>query len=134
MNNSEMKVAHLNMIQGIINRMANNSFLLKGWSITVISALFALATQNKENNFLYLSLLPCLMFWYLDAYFLRQERLYRQLYQYIASKTENKIDFSMNTKPFENNIDCLCKTCFSNTLLVFYGTIFVVIICLRYFI
>ena len=34
----EKKIKHLEMIQAVIVRMGNNSFLLKGWSVTLISA------------------------------------------------------------------------------------------------
>ncbi len=39
----EAKLKHLEMIQGVVNRMASNSFQLKGWSVVLVSALFALA-------------------------------------------------------------------------------------------
>lgn len=39
---------HLEFIQYIINRMAKNSFLLKGWTVTIVAAFFALAAQNLE--------------------------------------------------------------------------------------
>ena len=36
------KHKHLELIQGVINRLSTNSFLLKGWSVVLVSALFAL--------------------------------------------------------------------------------------------
>lgn len=68
------KIAHLGFIQGVINRMGNNSFLVKSWSVTLLAALFA--ALSNENN-LYILFLPLIIFWILDAYFLHQERLYR---------------------------------------------------------
>ncbi|MEN9503463.1 MAG: hypothetical protein RI964_2748 [Pseudomonadota bacterium] len=37
------RLKHLEMLQQVITRMASNSFLIKGWSITLISALLAFA-------------------------------------------------------------------------------------------
>ena len=71
----ESKLKHLDLIQGVINRMANNSFLLKGWSVTLISALFALAAKDSNSLFIYLAYFPCVAFWSLDGYFLWQERM-----------------------------------------------------------
>jgi hypothetical protein len=68
--------SHLEMIQTTIARMSNHSFLLKGWSATLASGLLALTT---EKDYL-LAFLPAIAFWLLDAYFLRQERLFRGLY------------------------------------------------------
>ena len=38
--------AHLAMIQGAINRLAQNSFLLKGWSVLLVSALLVVAASS----------------------------------------------------------------------------------------
>ena len=120
----EAKLKHLEMIQGVINRMAGNSFLLKGWSVTLTSALFALAANDSNPFFVYLAYFPCATFWSLDGYFLRQERLYRKLYQAVSKKQPSDIDFSMNAILYENEVDSWFSTCFSVTLRIFHGTVF----------
>ena len=124
----ESKLKHLELIQGVINRMAGNSFLLKGWSVTLISALFALAAKDANLFFVYLSYFPSATFWALDGFFLRQERLYRELYKEVAGRPPNGIDFSMNAEKFEDNVDSCFSTCFSSTLRLFHGTVFGVIV------
>ena len=47
---SSKQIAHLGFIQGVINRLGSNSFLLKGWSITLVAACFALATKDAEKK------------------------------------------------------------------------------------
>ena len=49
----ENKKKHLEMIQGIVNRLANSSFLLKGWAVIIVAALFALAAKDTRASFLY---------------------------------------------------------------------------------
>jgi hypothetical protein len=124
----EAKLKHLELIQGVINRMAGNSFLLKGWSVTLISALFALAAKDSNQFFLYLAYFPCLAFWSLDGYFLWQERMYRKLYQEVAGIAPDLIDFDMNAAKFKNNVDSWFSICFSVTLRLFHGVIFGVIV------
>ena len=124
----EAKLKHLEMVQSVINRMAGNSFLIKGWSVTLTSALFALAAKDSNSFFVYLAYFPCVTFWSLDGYFLRQERLYRKLYQVVAKKKIDDIDFSMNANVYENEVDSWFSTCFSITLKIFHGTIFGTII------
>ena len=124
----EAKLKHLEMVQSVINRMAGNSFLIKCWSVTLISALFALAAKDSNSFFVYLAYFPCVTFWSLDGYFLRQERLYRHLYQVVAKKEIDEIDFSMNANVYENEVDSWFSTCFSITLKIFHGTIFSTII------
>lgn len=117
------KVNHLQMVQAVITRMAGNSFLLKGWSVTLVSALFALAADKSNHTFALLGYLPVVMFWTLDAYFLRQERLFRALYDNIRAQDAAKIDFSMNTAPFVGQVPAVARVCLSRTLLVFHGAL-----------
>ena len=119
------KIAHLEMVQAVITRMAGNSFLIKGWSVTLVAALFALAAANTSPLFVYLAYFPTFMFWALDAYFLRQERLFRKLYDYVRTSEgeEAAVDFSMNTQPFAKNVADTWSVAFSHTLSLFHGTI-----------
>ena len=45
------KLKHLEFIQGVINRMGQNSFLIKGWTVTLVAALFALAAKDSNQKF-----------------------------------------------------------------------------------
>ena len=119
----EKKLAHLQMVQGIVNRLSQNSFLLKGWSVVLVSALFALSASNLKMFFIYLAYFPALAFWILDGYFLWQERLFRALYDYIRDLDEDKIDFSMDTSIVKDNVATWIEVIFSKTLLIFHGTV-----------
>jgi len=124
--NMEHKIKHLEMIMTVIERMGNNSFLIKGWSITLVSAIFVVAIQSKEKTFALWTLFPALIFWLLDAFYVRQERLLRTLYDYVRTINEKKIDFSMDTSPIVNGHIPSKGTgyfhaVFSRTLLPFHG-------------
>lgn len=121
---NEDAIKHLEFIQNVITRMASNSFLLKGWTVTLVAALFALAAQNSNPDFIYLAVFPIISFWILDAYYLRQERLYRALYNDIRKKDNSVIEpFTMDTRPLESKEKCHIQVMFSKTLGVFYLTI-----------
>lgn len=106
---------HLQMIQDVISRMASNSFALKGWSVTVTAALVGLSAKDANPAFAVVALYPALSFWGLDAYFLRQERLYRALYD--AVRTDRSVPlFSMNTAPFGNGVASLGSIARSGTV------------------
>ena len=51
----DRKLKHLDFIQGVINRLSTNSFLLKGWSVVLVSALFALTASNSNSAFIFLA-------------------------------------------------------------------------------
>ena len=120
----ENKRKHLEMIQGIINRMAGNSFLLKGWVVTLIVGLFALDVSKTNGELIKISFLPIIVFWLLDGYFLYEERLFRDLYDDVRGKEENLIDFSMKRKKSTiRYFDAL----FSKTIFLIYGSLSVVV-------
>lgn len=125
----DAQIRHLEAIQGIINRMAQNSFSLKGWSVTLVSALFALAAAKSNPGFALLSYIPACIFWILDGYFLCQEKLFRKLYDGVRLKEaiDPKDFFSMDTNPFVSETPSwLCVT-LSPTLRLFHGAILVAI-------
>lgn len=92
------KIKHMEMIQGIINRMAGNSFALKGWAVTLVTGIFALSSKEADKMYFLIAYVPIIVFWGLDAYYLLQERLYRSLYNKVRNMKEIEIDFDMNTK------------------------------------
>ncbi len=121
--NLDAKIAHLGFIQGVINRMGANSFLLKGWSITLVAAVFALSSKDADQRFVLLAYFPVIVFWALDAYFLHQERLFRKLYEKVASDIISSEQFVLNTAIVRNEVVSVRKVFFSNTLLLFHGLI-----------
>src|SRR5438045_7442454 len=103
--------------------MAINSFLLKGWSVTLVAALFALAAKESDKKYIVVAYFPVLVFWILDGYFLSQERRFRNLYDSVRVKKEGEVDFSMDTKTFVDSKSGWIASFFSKTLLIFYGSI-----------
>ncbi len=75
-----IKEKHLEIIQGVITRHNSNSFLIKGWTITIVSAIFAIAGTLKEPFLTLIPLIPILIFWYLDSFYLANERCFISLY------------------------------------------------------
>ena len=125
----EKKLKHLEFLQNIIDRMANCSFLLKGWSVTIVAALLALSSVTQEKIALVLiSFLPIILFWILDAYYLWQERLFRTVYNAVRKKNENEIDFEMNPMDFVGGPNTWLSTIFSKTIVVFYLSLMVTMI------
>jgi len=124
----EGKIKHLEMIQGIINRLSTNSFLLKGWSVILLSALFALAEGQSNEYYIFLACLPVLVFWGLDAYFLYLEKQYRDLYDKTRATDDGDITFSMDTRPFQTGFLGWFDKVFSKTLLPFHGVLLVAIL------
>lgn len=133
MDNISDKHKHLDFVQAAINRMASNLFLLKGWSITLIAALFALAAKDSNQFYVLIAYFPLFIFWFLDGYFLSQERKFRALYDHVRKQEEGQIDFSMDTRPFSNDPRTTWLGAMSSkTLVIYYGGLAVVMIALMF--
>lgn len=116
------KQAHLEMIQGVINRMGGNSFLLKGWAVTLLAGLLALDISKPEDGCARIAYLPIILFWVLDSYFLYQERSFRKLYDAVRVKDEAHVDFSMRRG---SSFRLFLEALFSKTLSLFYGILLI---------
>ena len=75
------RLKYLEMIQAAISRMAANSFLLKGWSVTLTSAILGLAVKDARPAIALVAIVPVVVFAGLDAYYLALERKFRSLWQ-----------------------------------------------------
>ena len=124
----DRKGKHLELIQGTVNRLSTNSLLLKGWTVVLVSALFALASADFNLYFIYLAWFPAIAFWILDGYFLWQERLFRRLYDHVRSLDEQDIDFSMDTSPYVAETTSWAGVCWSKTLVIFHGAVLATVV------
>lgn len=131
----ESKLKHLEIIQGVINRMAGNSFLLKGWAITLVAALFALFAKDNNHAYILIAYLPVIIFWILDGYFLSQERLLCNLYDDVRKFDEKEINFSMDTTNYKKDKqNSWVYSIFSTTLSWFYLPLIVLILFIKWLI
>ena len=89
------KVDHLNMIESVITRMANNSLQIKCWCLAIVSAAIVLS----RSAIIVACIFPVMLFFYLDVKYLSLERAYRDLYEQVRLKDEGDIDFSMKYEP-----------------------------------
>ena len=118
MTEREQVIKHMEMIQGIVNRLAFNSFLIKGWSITILAAaLLFIANTTAPERIVLCFAIPVLVFWGLDGYFLWQERLFRKLYNRVRKKSDTDFAMALDKSGFKD----WCRAVFSRTLLAFYA-------------
>lgn len=127
----------LDLIQGIINRMANNSFMLKGWAVglaVLVPAITSDSILQKQGFAVFLVLgIVVMCFWYLDAWFLHKERCYRKLYDAVREKrlAGNEEDmYGMNYAPYAKTVDSVWRIMGSVTLGCFYAVPLAVVVLL----
>jgi hypothetical protein len=121
----EARIKHLELIQATVTRFASNSFLIKGWTLTIAAAFLALVAKNSDWKYAAVASIPILMFWMLDGYYLHRERLARALWD-DARQPDTKVDlFSMDVRHYEDALK-VGKAVWSYTLRYFYGALLVV--------
>jgi len=120
-------IEEIKIIQDIIKRMAFNSFMIKGWAITLVVVTLLL----KGNKYqVLIAFIPLLVFWFLDAYFLWQEKMYRELYKWVVKNRliTDEYLFDMNAYRFKDKVQSRLSIMFSITLGWFYGCIAILIV------
>lgn len=116
----EKKMKHLEMIEGVIERMGSNSFQLKGWAVILVALIGGFASQGYDKRFFLIVFVPLIAFWFLDAFYLQMERKYMVFYKNVAEREDDKIDFNMDTRKIvcegkDAERICYCSCLFSKT-------------------
>jgi hypothetical protein len=79
------RIKHMEMIQAVVARLAGNSSLVKGWAITLTAAFLGFAVNEDDTGLAVAALVPIFFFFFLDASYLRSERLFRDLFDQVRS-------------------------------------------------
>ena len=134
-NNVSIEEFHkeIDLIQGCISRMAQNSFMIKGWAYMLVVAFVALTAENLDLRILCATgIFLLLIFWCLDAFFLKMEKLYRFKYEWvIAKRPEGERECLYDLDPYQSKtwltgrkVPSVVSVMFSKpcTLLIFFGS------------
>ncbi|WP_079041171.1 hypothetical protein [Streptomyces sp. Root264] len=119
---TDQQVKHLEFIQAIVTRLGNGSFLIKGWTLTAAGVFFAVLSKNLSWKVAVTGFLPIIGFWLLDSYYLRQERLFRKLYDAVRLPGSTVQPFSMNVGSYHSSVPWM-DVIKSHTMRNFYGTL-----------
>lgn len=139
MSNNNVDILHkeIDLIQSCINRMAQNSFIIKGWALTIVTVVLALMEKNIDPIYLCLVMfIPLLSFWYLDAFFLQTEKKYRKMYDWVlGARQKNDLSnlYDLNPHRFDDQVESIGKVMRSITLRVFYGIPLLVVVTLMFY-
>ncbi|MER7968751.1 MULTISPECIES: hypothetical protein [unclassified Streptomyces] len=117
----ETRVKHLELLQVTIGRLGTNSFLIKGWAMTVSGGLIAAAMSGAGWTMPVIALITTVAFWLLDTYYLEQERLFRSLYERSVGSVPTQVPlFSMDVERYAQSVPWR-RVALSRTMALFYG-------------
>lgn len=133
---NEHTIKHLELIQAVVARLAQNSFSYKGWAIALVSAILVIGGKKGRPEYVLVAFIPAMAFWGLDAYYGRQERLFRRLYDAVRTAPSSEVEnspFSMDISPYCNEVATWWSTCWSKAIAWLYGPIVLVILAVAVF-
>jgi hypothetical protein len=96
---SDEQMKHLDFIQDAITRMNSNSFQMKSWMLVLVTALLGSFANTGNKNFVLLALLPTLIFWGLDTYYLQLERKFRGIYNDVTGLSKEPKEIKLFAMP-----------------------------------
>jgi len=118
----------LDLIQKIITRKSSHCFLVKGWAISLIFVSFLF---NSQENQLLLALFPLIVFWYLDAFFTREVKMYKILYKWVVSNRSKNDKYFFDLEPekrFKKEIPSVISLMLSPQIFYLYGIMFLLVL------
>lgn len=125
----------IDLIQSCITRMAQNSFMIKGWFVSIYAVILALLPEKVNMFLLCIALVAVnLIFWYLDGFFLRTEKVYRKIYDWVLEErpqNNRELMYQLNSGKFNGkieNVESIWKVMWSKTLRWFYLIPLVIVI------
>ena len=122
----DAKLKHLEFIHNVISRLAGNSFWLKGWSVTLVAAIFAVAAKDGTGSFLWVALIPAFAFWGLDAFYRGQEHVFRDMHDEVVAGDVDLM--SMQTEKYEKGFVGWLGDLFSRSVWPFHLALVVVVV------
>jgi hypothetical protein len=126
---TEEKRQHLDFIQNVVNRLSTNSIQLKAIAITLTAGLLAVYSSTPKLFLIILAATQVLFFWFLDGYYLQQERKFRGIYNDVCGVTSNfKIkDYEMPIDKYKKGKYRFFSCVFSLSKLLFFGSVLLIL-------
>lgn len=130
------QIKHLEFIQDAIKRFASNSFQMKGWMLTIVSALLGFYANTSNTKFALVAVLPVLVFWGLDSYYLQQERKIRGVYNDVINPDKAQIKVGPFEMPMQNYTGgkySFRDVLLSQTMVLLYLSVVVILLGIYFF-
>ena len=127
----------IDLLEKCIERMAKNSFEIRKWTVGIISIISSVANNSEKSIIMLLCFIIICTFWYLDAYYLRYERMYVDKYNWIVNNRTDEnlkglLDLNPRNQYFYNTNEVynqkkfnIWKIMMSVTLKYFYGVLLI---------
>ena len=117
------RIKHMELVQAVIARLANEAALVRGWALTVAAAFYGFAAKSLNWRTAAVGLMPVGAFWWLNVYYLWSEQKYRRLYNRLVESGDTVAPFFMDASKEAAPVS---KAVWSPVVWPFYFTMVVV--------
>ncbi len=142
MNHEEINIhssavqAYLQMLQGVIDRMARNSATCKNFCITLVGVIAALSKSGQSPNAIWVALLPIAIFVLLDGLYLSLEKGFRKTYADFVDKlhkgeAKSEDIFRIAPPPGYSTPKQMLEACRSWSVWLLYGALLILLFVVR---
>ncbi|NHB16888.1 hypothetical protein EWZ74_06355 [Helicobacter pylori] len=109
---AKILIEELKILQGVINRMVQNSLECKKWTLALAVGVLSLKIEAISNSYgLCVLGVLLLCFWFLDAYYLTQEKLFREQYQWLIENRLKTDERLFEVLPAHQTCRCALHLC-----------------------
>lgn len=120
---------YLQFLQNNIARMNSNSAQAKGWCIAIVAALLAIFSETKNELFVWICLIPVVLFCILDTLYLQQEHKFVAMYNdYVDNKAGKPQVYKMPMNAYEKGLCGFMKALVSWSVIIPYGLLLTAIV------
>ncbi|MFO1431004.1 MAG: hypothetical protein U1F76_12795 [Candidatus Competibacteraceae bacterium] len=129
--------SYVTILQAIISRMASNSAACKTWCITLVSAILVIVADKGKPEYVWITMIPIVLFLFLDSYYLGLERFFREVYNTFINKlqsdkaTINDVFTVGVDTSFKETITFIFRALWSVSIWPFYGLLGLMLIIIR---
>lgn len=113
---------HLDHLQGVIGRLSQLGFLMKGWAVTLTAGMYVLSRPGSNTRTFGVTLVALLLFAVLDGWLLTRERRLIGRYEAVARGPESWDGNLSIRSPLAAKDTDACGLR-SGMILVFYGAL-----------
>ena len=124
-----LKYKHLELIQGVVSRMARNSVHVKTWTIFLVIAVYVFSGFSDNPHWLIAvgGCIPIFGFWYADAKYLQLERCYVKLHNAVVNGKQ-VLAGDLNYRPYIQEVDTVFAVAMSWSVSIFYGILLILMV------
>jgi hypothetical protein len=121
----DLRVVRAQLIAEAIKRPAGNSFMLRGWAVGIVVAVFALSDKTLPAPYFLVAAIPLVMFYFIDVCFQYEQKQLEMHFDDVARSLGTTGDISTNADAYRPPV---WRILFRSVVPAFYGSLLLIVL------